>query len=71
MKNEGWKKRQAIHIASQLPENTEDALAVLRYAMELVTEYLSEDSPQAALGSPPMAPIRSLKCVQGGTKGDA
>jgi hypothetical protein len=35
-----WLRRQSIGIAAQLPENKEDALAVLRYAQELVTGFI-------------------------------
>ncbi|WP_369723644.1 hypothetical protein AB8Z38_06700 [Bradyrhizobium sp. LLZ17] len=45
MKVENWHRRQAIVLASQLPENTEDALAVLRLASQLVTDFLAEDEP--------------------------
>lgn len=37
----GWRKRLAIQLAAQLPEGTEDALVVLGYAQELVTEFLA------------------------------
>jgi len=33
-----WHRRHAIHIASQLPEDPEDALAVLRAALKIPTE---------------------------------
>lgn len=36
-------KRLAIQIAAQLPEGQEDAIAVLRYAEELVREFLNEN----------------------------
>ena len=42
---EGWHRRQALMIASQLPENRGDALAVLRLATELVTDFLVEPEP--------------------------
>jgi hypothetical protein len=41
MKEENWHRRHAIQLASQLSEGTEDALAVLRLATELVTGFLS------------------------------
>lgn len=37
-------KRIAIQIAAQLPEGESDALAVLKYANELVTGYLRPGS---------------------------
>ena len=45
MKEENWHRRHAVMLASQLPEGTEDALAVLRLATELVTGFLSGPSP--------------------------
>lgn len=45
-----WHRRHAIHIASQLPEDPEDALAVLRLSMELVEKFLI--APQAPLDRP-------------------
>lgn len=41
--NQGWQKRHAIQIVSQLPENIDDALAVLSYARDLVTSFLAID----------------------------
>lgn len=49
-KNKGWQKRHAIQIASQLPENVEDALAVLNYARFLVTDFLGADKDALAEG---------------------
>lgn len=46
VKSASWRKRHAIQIASQLPENIEDALAVLDYVRELVTVFLNEDRPK-------------------------
>ena len=43
MSNDRWLRRQAIQIASQLPEGRDDALAILRYASELVTGFLESD----------------------------
>lgn len=40
---EMWLKRQAIQIASQLPEDREAAIRVLEYARDLVTEFLGKD----------------------------
>jgi len=37
MKEENWHRRHAVMLASELPEETEDALAVWRLATELVT----------------------------------
>lgn len=40
-----WLKRQAIQIAAQLPDNSEDALAILEYAVELIQVFLGKDAP--------------------------
>ena len=50
MKTEAWHKRHAVMIASQLPDNEEDALAVLDAARQLVTGFLAE--PKAEKSSP-------------------
>lgn len=39
---EAWKKRHAIQIAAQLPEDPDDALSVLGYARDLVEDFLRE-----------------------------
>lgn len=50
MREENWHRRHAVMLASQLPEKTEDALAVLRLATQLVTDFLAEpdEAPKAA-----------------------
>jgi hypothetical protein len=45
MKEQNWHSRHAVMLASQLPEETEDALAVLRLATELVTGFMAGPSP--------------------------
>jgi hypothetical protein len=45
MKVENWHRRHAVMLAGQLPDKKEDALAVLRLATELVTDFLAEDEP--------------------------
>lgn len=42
-RDEMWLKRQAIQIASQLPEDQANAVAVLEYAKILVTEFMLRD----------------------------
>ena len=37
-----WHKRQAMVLAGQLPENTEDALLVLQAVQELVRTFLDD-----------------------------
>lgn len=43
----GWHKRQALTLASQLPENTADALLVLEAAKELIETFLAGSAPEA------------------------
>lgn len=38
--SEAWRKRLALQVVQQLPEDQEDALAVLSYAKELVTGFM-------------------------------
>jgi hypothetical protein len=45
MPDAGWRRRQAIQIVSQLPEDTDDALAVLDLAVLLVKSFLVETQP--------------------------
>ena len=52
-KEEAWHRRHAIHIASELPDQPEDALIVLRLATQLVTGFLAE--PEPTLGRPVVA----------------
>jgi hypothetical protein len=44
-KIEGWHRRHAVMLASQLPEKMEDALTVLQLAMQIVTDFLAEPEP--------------------------
>lgn len=53
--DEKWHRRHAIQLAAQLPEHPEDALAVLRYATELVEQFLAPSYPQEAQGRPVVA----------------
>lgn len=48
MKEELWHCRHAVQIVSALPEAPEDALSILRLAMQLVTGFLagSEAAPK-------------------------
>jgi hypothetical protein len=45
MKIEHWHRRHALTIASQLPDDSDDALAVLECARELVAAFLQADAP--------------------------
>ena len=44
-----WRRRHAIQIVAQLPEGTEDALAVLELARELVEGFLQGNQARAPL----------------------
>jgi hypothetical protein len=46
--NEAWHRRHAIHIVSELPDDYQDAIAVLRLAIEVVEKFLIPDVPQPA-----------------------
>jgi hypothetical protein len=46
-KIESWHRRHAVMLASQLPDNTEDALSVLRMAIQLVEQFLAEGEEPA------------------------
>ena len=46
--NDNWRRRHAIQIAAQLPEDSKDALRVLELARELVEGFL-QNSQRAAL----------------------
>ena len=48
-----WHRRHAVHLASQLPEDPEDALAVLALTVELVERFLAV--PQTATERPAAA----------------
>jgi hypothetical protein len=62
MKPENWHRRHAVQIVAALPEETEDALAVLRLATQLVTGFLSEaDRPERPIAT--VVSIRSDECA--------
>jgi hypothetical protein len=44
-KIEGWHRRHAVMLASQLPEKHEDSLIILQLATQLVTDFLAEPEP--------------------------
>jgi hypothetical protein len=48
MKIEHWHRRQALCIASQLPDGPGDALAVLDCVRELVVTFLQSDTAEPA-----------------------
>lgn len=44
-----WKRRHAIQIAAQLPEDPQEALAILDLAKLLVQNFLMESQPTLVL----------------------
>jgi hypothetical protein len=56
MKIETWHRRQAMMLASELPENPADALAILDCVKELVVAFLRSEEPEPA----PKAKVLSL-----------
>jgi hypothetical protein len=47
MKIENWHRRQALMLASQLPESPADALAVIECVRELIVTFLqSAEAPE-------------------------
>jgi hypothetical protein len=54
---EMWQKRLALQITVQLPENTQDALAVLAYARAIIEKFLAPGEPQADSVVVPFKPL--------------
>lgn len=54
IEGELWLKRQAIQVAMQLPDDKTEALRVLDYARQLVTEFLSSDDKQPGAAVVPL-----------------
>lgn len=50
--SDGWHRRQAVAIASTLPEDTKDARTILLLALELLDGFLSEGAPKGLADSP-------------------
>ena len=46
MKENSWHRRHAIQFASQLPDETEDAMIILRLMTRLVTGFLDAPEPE-------------------------
>ena len=53
-----WRRRQALMLVSQLPDNPADALAILDLVRELVVSFLQGGAPEPAK-APSVALIRS------------
>jgi hypothetical protein len=62
MKPENWHRRHAVMLASQLPEETEDALTVLRLATQLVKGFLAERD-RAPIAAPVFSIVQSPKSI--------
>ena len=41
-----WRRRHAVQIAAQLPDDPQDAIAVLDHAKSLVEKFLAPRAPQ-------------------------
>ena len=63
MKIQNWHRRHAVMLASQLPEETEDAMAVLECTRELLANFLQAGAPE-----PVKAPV--VRLVQRDTTTD-
>jgi hypothetical protein len=60
MPENAWKRRHAIQIAAQLPEDPADALAVLDLAKALVESFLVEAQPTRVLAPRPAGEVRAF-----------
>jgi hypothetical protein len=56
--SEAWRKRHALQIAAQLPDNVFDAEAILDYARELLDSFMRDRERTA--------PQRTLRALPGG-----
>ncbi len=41
-RDDAWRRRQALQVAAQLPDNPKEALTVLRHAETLVRSFLTK-----------------------------
>ena len=48
MKIEQWHRRHAIMLAGQLPDKSDDSLAILECLREIVLTFLQVDTPEPA-----------------------
>ena len=44
-REEHWRRRQALQVAAQLPDEPEEALTVMRHAQTLVRSFLAPRKP--------------------------
>jgi hypothetical protein len=65
MKVQAWHRRHALNIASQLPEDHDDALAVLCAAMDLVQGFLAGEQNEPKIKKPALTvvPIGGNECA--------
>lgn len=59
-------KRVAVHVVTLLPEDENDALVVLEFARELVTDYIAEPKHESGLVIPiggNVIPISSVSAL--------
>lgn len=56
----GWRRRHALHVVTQLPDNTDDALEVLRLAREVVERFLVEPTQAPLVRA---APTLAVVCA--------
>lgn len=47
MKTVGWQKRQALTLASQLPDDPREALLILELTKNLVEQFLMDEDHQS------------------------
>jgi hypothetical protein len=47
--DQAWRRRQALQLAAQLPDNTDDALAIVDLTRKLVVSWLCADQARAPL----------------------
>ena len=53
-----WRRRHALNMAGQLPENVTDAIAILDFMRELVVGFLQAGVPEPVKAPP--APVITL-----------
>jgi hypothetical protein len=62
MSDHNWHHRHALQVACPLPDDSEDALVILRMATQLVTDFLHADQP-AKKPTPVVALIGGHECA--------
>jgi hypothetical protein len=66
MSHNRWLRRQAVQIAAQLPDGRDDALAILRYASELVSRFLEAEPLANGQNLFPLEGLPQLPCQLNG-----